>query len=191
MKKTIIITLIAAVAAVIVVAIDLAFKNGMFVKKTSTVTDISISATKKEQITTCYEVIEIKGAVKYPGIYVFDYYPVLINDVIQKAGGTLKTANLSGINLVEVLSNHSSIYIASDPDVDSYVLKSGEVVGIININTANKTELMTLPGIGEAIALRIISYREANGFFKNVEEIKNVKGIGESVYEKIKGSITV
>jgi len=61
----------------------------------------------------------------------------------------------------------------------------------ISINTASKEELMTLSGIGEAKALAIISYRETNGYFKSIEDIMNVSGIGESLYNKIKDSITV
>lgn len=61
----------------------------------------------------------------------------------------------------------------------------------ININTASKDELCTLPSIGETTALSIIDYRELNGSFKSIEEIKNVKGIGEQTYLKIKAHITV
>ena len=62
---------------------------------------------------------------------------------------------------------------------------------IININTADKVELTNLPGIGESTANKIISYREENGKFKNIEEIKNVPGIGDAKFESIKDSITV
>ena len=61
----------------------------------------------------------------------------------------------------------------------------------ININSATQTELETLPGIGSSTALKIINYRKENGKFKTIEEIKNVKGIGEAKYEKIKELIKV
>ena len=64
-------------------------------------------------------------------------------------------------------------------------------IGLININTANKTKLQELPGIGEATALKIINYREENGKFKTIEDIKNVSGIGDSKYESIKDLICV
>ena len=61
----------------------------------------------------------------------------------------------------------------------------------VNINTANQTELETLPGIGTATALKIINYRKENGKFKNIEDIKNVKGIGESKFNNIKELIVI
>jgi len=74
---------------------------------------------------------------------------------------------------------------------DSAQAAGSEVSGLININTASASELDTLPGIGETYAARIIEYREANGGFKSTEEIKNVKGIGDVTYEKLKDKITV
>jgi len=74
---------------------------------------------------------------------------------------------------------------------DSAQASGGEVSGMVNINTASASELDTLPGIGETYAARIIEYREANGGFQSTEEIKNVKGIGDATYEKLKDKITV
>ncbi|MCK4358720.1 MAG: ComEA family DNA-binding protein [Candidatus Cloacimonetes bacterium] len=69
--------------------------------------------------------------------------------------------------------------------------KSIKILGKININSASKSHLMSLPGIGEGKANAIIEYRKTNGPFKSVEEIKNVKGIGESIYQKIKDRIMI
>ena len=66
-----------------------------------------------------------------------------------------------------------------------------EILGKININSASKSHLMSLTGVGEGKANAIIEYRKTNGPFKSIEEIKNVKGIGESIYQKIKGKIKV
>ena len=69
--------------------------------------------------------------------------------------------------------------------------KSIKILGKIDINSASKSQLMSLPGIGEGKANAIIEYRKTNGHFKSIEEIKNVKGIGESIYQKIKDKIEV
>lgn len=69
--------------------------------------------------------------------------------------------------------------------------KGNEKVSVININTANIEELTTLSGIGEAKANRIIEYRNNNGNFNTIEDIKNVAGIGDSIFEKVKNNITV
>ena len=68
---------------------------------------------------------------------------------------------------------------------------NGETQLVVNINTATKAELMTLTGIGEVKAKAIIDYRNENGNFSSTEEIMNVSGIGEKIYEKIKNRITV
>jgi competence protein ComEA len=68
---------------------------------------------------------------------------------------------------------------------------SEEKIGIININTANKRQLMDLPGIGEKMGQRIIDYRESVGSFKRKEDIKGVKGIGEKTYEALKNKISI
>src|SRR5699024_7985168 len=84
-------------------------------------------------------------------------------------------------------SSNSSNSSGSTNSKNSY---SGQIQ-IVNINTASQTELETLPGIGPSIALRIINYREENGRFSSIEDIKNVSGIGDSKFDDIKNYITV
>jgi competence protein ComEA len=138
-------------------------------------------------------VVEIKGEVKKPDIY-WMKEDSIIEDLINEAGGITEEADISGINRAELLKNHQSIVIPN--------IKEGDVVtnsttsgvnkdGKININTATVGELDTLPGIGPARAADIISYREENGGFKSIEDIKNIKGIGESSFEKLKDKITI
>lgn len=69
--------------------------------------------------------------------------------------------------------------------------KSNEKSGKININTATQADLETIDGIGPALAERIIEYRKQNGKFKNIDELKSVKGIGDKKFESIKEKITV
>ena len=107
------------------------------------------------------------------------------------AGGLTPLANTDALNLAEIVENNSSIYISKSVDSDSYTIKMGTVKGKININTASLSELMSLSGIGERKAQSIITYRNTNGFFKNIEELKNVDGIGDALFESIKEDITV
>ena len=151
---------------------------------------VSVNGTKTDEIKNSRIVVEIKGEVVYPGIYEFDTNEVLIQDVINMAGGLTKRADTSLINLASLVSNHSSITIGSI-ESKSYVLGEGEIQNKININTCTVEELESLEGIGESKAIQIINYRKVNGFFQTIEDIKNVSGVGDAVYQKIKDYITV
>lgn len=140
-------------------------------------------------------VVEIKGEVNNPNIYYLKEDSI-IDDLIVAAGGLRENANTSQINRAEQLQNHQSIYIPSNEEIQN---SAEEVVNkvnnqndsnLININTASVSELDALPGVGPSKAQAIITYREENGPFKSIEEIKNVSGIGESSFEKIKDLIT-
>ncbi len=138
-------------------------------------------------------VVDIKGEVKNPNIYWLDEGSI-VEDLIFAAGGITEYGDLSNINRAEELINHQSIVIPNINDEEEQQENIISVSGnnnedIININTASISELDSLPGIGAAKAEAIINYREENGNFKTVEEIKNVSGIGESVFEKIKNKI--
>lgn len=102
--------------------------------------------------------------------------------MLFELAGLKTTADLSCFDLSMLVENNKNYYVPSKNKVDESLL--------ININTASLEELVKLPSIGEVIALRIIEYRQKNPF-KDKEEIKNVKGIGDAIYEKIKGFITV
>lgn len=164
-----------------------------------------------------YYVVDIKGAVKKPGVYKV-VKGSIVNDVISLAGGLKSTANTKYINLSYEVNNHDVINIytntevknsnikmeCSCPTVDisscdnsSIITNNGtssnngsSVSGKVNINTASKEELMNISGIGESKALAIIEYRN-NTKFNTIEDIKNVSGIGDSLYNTIKDSITV
>ena len=121
-------------------------------------------------------------------------------EVIELAGGFTQEADETYLNLVEKISDGQRIYVPSKEEVltgnienisqvNNNQAQSNIATSLININTASKEQLMTLPGIGEPKALDIITYRSTNGNFKNTEDIKNISGIKESAYSKIKDLI--
>lgn len=176
--------------------------------KVDMVTSPEIMNSVKDEPTTTKIKVDIKGSVKKPGVYEVDE-GTIVNDVLKMAGGVTSNGTTAKINLSMKLKNEMVIYVDSKiryinvPAVQNDVaIEKSEVVGnktenvtetnkVININLATKEELMTLNSIGEAKALSIIEYRITNGNFKTVDEIKNVKGLGESIFAKIKDNITV
>ena len=133
--------------------------------------------------------VYICGQVKKPGVYELPLGS-RVCDVIDISGGTLKKAALDNLNLAALVSDGEKIYVSSK---DELITISSEAVkdDRININTASKEELMTLTGIGEAKAEAIISYREECGGFMTIEDIMNISGIKQSVFDKIKDLIIV
>ena len=128
-----------------------------------------------------------------------------IADAIEKAGGLTQDADLSDINLAYILKDDMKIYIPNQNErqenneitenipntATMQIQDTNKKQDVININTATQEELDTLPGIGPATAIKIIEYRKEKGKFKQKEEIKEVSGIGEAKYEKIKEYISV
>lgn len=160
-------------------------------------TEISDTKYIKENIEEKSKIyIDIAGEVINPGVYVLDEGS-RVNDLLIMAGGVTEEANLDNINLVYILTDGTKITIPNKKDNDkssilqSSLIKSPSNMSAININSADVDELMTLSGIGQSIAEDIIEYRRRNGNFKKKEDIKNVSGIGESKYNKIKDKITV
>lgn len=153
-------------------------------------------------------IVHITGAVKKSGIVKL-IQGARIYDAIEMAEGSLENADLSKINLAYALEDGQKIYIPfigeaiENSEEQEYITSNfgnnssiiqdnnkGES-GKVNINTANQTELETLPGIGTATAEKIIDYRNKNGKFSTIEDIQNVKGIGQAKYENIKENICV
>ena len=148
-------------------------------------------------------VVHITGEVKKEGVVYLEEGSRVV-DAIKKAGGETKEADLSQVNLAYVLQDGQKIYIPNKNEkISAYTSENmGENIeqnntttkkegAKVNINTAGVEELDQLPGIGPAIAQRIIDYRNEHGEFKKVEDIQEVKGIGDAKFREIKDSITV
>ncbi|MEJ8751255.1 helix-hairpin-helix domain-containing protein [Lagierella sp. ICN-221743] len=137
--------------------------------------------------------VHIDGEVVNPGLYKLTTED-RVNDLLIIAGGATDKASLKDINLAKKLEDEMKIYIPSkEENLTNEVHGQSEVsssTGKINLNTANKDELKTLPGIGDSRADEILRYRENTGFSK-VEDIKNISGIGDKTYEKLKDLISV
>jgi len=139
-----------------------------------------------------YVFVDIKGAVRYPGVYrVAD--TLRVYDAVMLAGGFLAGADAGTVNLAARVSDAMMIVIpfeAADATEEDETA-SADDDGRIDINTATLEELDTLYGIGYILAQRIIDYRAEYGAFESIEDIMNVDGIKESVYERIKNDIRV
>jgi len=152
--------------------------------------------------------VDIEGAVKNPGVYKLKEGSIL-EDLIAVAGGFSENIDQSlvaqTINRAQKLKDGDKIYIPILGDeVSAQAARggvtlntnyggavSGTQTGKININTASQSELETLPEIGAARASAIITYRQDHGSFKSIDEIKNVPGIGEGIFNQIKDLILV
>ncbi|SOC36354.1 helix-hairpin-helix domain-containing protein [Ureibacillus acetophenoni] len=143
-------------------------------------------------------IVDIKGAVKYPGVYELSSEKRII-DVIELAGGYTEDANSKNINHAQKLQDEMVIYVPRiDEEMEEEQFKSivtspetKSSSNLVNINMANESELSTLPGIGPSKAQAIIAYRQEQGNFQTVEDLKNVTGIGDKTFEKLKEFITV
>ena len=138
--------------------------------------------------------VDLGGAVAKPGVYKVTPDTRLYM-VIEMAGGLTEDADTNSVNQASFVEDGEKILIPSkgDPAFSASAEQTGaapasDTAGLVNINLASKDELMTLNGIGEVMAERIIEYR-TNNRFKNKEDIMSVKGIGSGIYEKIKDSI--
>lgn len=178
--------------------------------------DIETNENSEDNVETNQEKIYIyvTGEVNIPGVVILNKGS-RISDAINAAGGVTNNANTTKINLVYVLEDGMKVRIPSNKELNNnssfeYITtKSGEganenikkeektenkvnkkTTSLVNINTATQTELETLPGIGPSIALKIINYRKENGKFSNVEELKNVNGIGDNKFEAMKKYVT-
>lgn len=152
-------------------------------------------------------IVDIKGAVQNPGVYQMTSDDRVI-DLIEEAGGVLEDADTHSINLAQLLSDQMSVTILTK---DQWEVSSQTAIGGIeskvfssetfmtsnlhqpklDINQATQADFESLPGIGPSKAAAIISYREENGPFQTVEEIKNVSGIGEKTFEKLQDKIQI
>lgn len=146
-------------------------------------------------------IVHVTGQVKNSGVVSLEEGARVV-DAIYSAGGETVDADLNKLNLAYILNDGDKIYVPKKEDSQTEYITSGagENVSsnatqssdskIININTATVDELSTLSGIGKAIAERIVAYRMQNGKFENIEDIKNVTGIGDSKFNNIKDEIT-
>ena len=139
--------------------------------------------------------VDISGAVNNPGVYSVSSKTRLY-EVVEMAGGLTERADINSINQASFVEDGEKIIIPEKGEIavgeelgTSAAAPSSATAGLVNINFASKDDLKTLNGIGDAIADRIIDYRNTTKF-KNIEDIKNVKGIGDGVFEKIKDDIT-
>lgn len=173
----------------------------------------SVTSESSEQPAASIQMISVYicGEVNVPGIYEAPK-GVILNDIIEDAGGLTPMASVSNINLVYQIQGNMAVYIPSHKEIANgfsggdiirqdgvYVWgnssgtsydSGGSTALMVNINTASEEELKSLPGIGEVTARSIIDYRKDNPF-SSIEDIKNVTGIGDSKFNRIKDYICV
>ena len=151
---------------------------------------------KEEPVEQDLITVDVKGAVKSPGIYDL---PVgsRVNDAVQKAGGLTEQADSKSINLAQKVSDEALVYVptkgeeSASQQTNSGAPSSTSKDKKVNLNKASLEELKQVKGLGGKRAQDIIDHRESNGKFKSVDELKKVSGIGAKTIEKLKDYVTV
>lgn len=160
----------------------------------TTSSEVKTSQSQSQAIT-----VDIKGEVVKPGVYVLSN-DARMQKLVQLAGGFTKEAQQKEINLAQKLQDQQMVYVPNKKeqlqtnevnDTEGSNMANATSNEKVNINTADLTQLQTLSGIGIKKAEAILTYREENGNFKSIEELKEVSGIGEKTVEKLRASITI
>jgi len=132
--------------------------------------------------------VHVTGAVHNPGVYEFSEEKRLI-EVLEAAGGITEDAVTDQLNLSQKVKDESKIHVPTREETLQTVPISGANLNKVNINTADKETLKTLPGVGDVIAQNILDYRSKNGNFTQIEQLKNVDKIGDKLLENLKDYI--
>ncbi len=160
----------------------------------TTTTEVATDATKERAETMIY--VDIKGAVKVPGIYQLKNQQRIWDAL---AGGVSEEADTTQVNYAQKVKDQMIIYVPKKGEPVAQSLETLQESAPaqqnqeekINLNTATEAELQTISGIGAKKAQEIIRFRDEQGPFKTVEELKNVPGIGEKTVERLKDMLTV
>jgi len=139
--------------------------------------------------------VEVCGMVMNPGVYRLEF-GARVFQAIEAAGGYLEEAAAGYVNQAAILADGQQVRVPSKEEVEVFMLPEETVAGeekvqLVNINTADESQLMTLPGIGQVKAGWIVEYRNTNGNFNSIEELKNIEGIKDGVYNKLKDRISI
>lgn len=186
-KKGLAVVLIIAIIIMAALGIKLSGKeNEIIFTNYSSVEPTEEEGVQDTEETKAYIYVDIDGAVNAPGVYSLLEGSRVV-DAINMAGGLKEGAMTQNLNKARKLIDGEKIYIYMEGDVDFEISPDNN---LININTASSDLLMSLPGIGEVYAKRIIDYRNKKKF-SSIEEIKNIEGIGDKTFEKLKELITV
>lgn len=170
-------------------------------KETNEEVNSQFSSAPREETIVEKIVVDVKGAVQSPGVYVLTTDDRMI-DAIEMAGGYTSEALSTAVNHAQKLQDEMLIYIPKIGEEIDQDFTNGQVVRSpattsnsagdkVNINSADETALTKLPGIGSSKAQAIIAFREENGSFKTIGDLKHVSGIGEKTFEKLKEFIVV
>lgn len=147
---------------------------------------------KEEETDIIY--VQVSGAVNHPGVYELPLGSRVFQ-ALELAGGMTQEAQEKSINQAQTLEDGQMIWVPTVEEAAALPKQQPESLakddGKVNLNTATKEELQTLPGIGEAKAQSIVAWREEHGSFTQIEDIMKIEGIKEGVFSKIKDCVKV
>ncbi|HGI4846827.1 TPA: helix-hairpin-helix domain-containing protein [Streptococcus agalactiae] len=168
-------------------------------KKVSTITEKKVPMISHVKDKVSNQVtVDVKGAVNHPGVYSLPSQS-RVTDAIKRAGGLSNLADSKSVNLVQKLQDETVIYVAQkgekitvvEEEKANNIATQGNSKGKINLNKADLSSLQTISGVGAKRAQDILDYRDSQGGFKTIDDLKNVSGIGEKTLEKLRQDVTI
>ncbi|GAB2516027.1 helix-hairpin-helix domain-containing protein [Paramicrobacterium agarici] len=169
--------MLAGLAAAVVVAL---------VQQGDHVSTVAPRASASNVPVTIY--VHVLGAVHTPGLYQLND-GARVMDAVAAAGGLTDAADETAINLARFVSDGEQVRVPTEGETEEQ--DGTDAQGRVNLNTATSEELEALPRIGPSLAARIIAWREENGGFRSVDDLRNVSGIGEKTFASLKDLVTI
>lgn len=164
------------------------FSSGIGKDNTITISKGVATSDSPEEIKSPKIYVHVAGSVKSPGIYQLES-GTRVYDAVLAAGGFTAKANQASVNMARALNDGEQLLISSQNDVQSF--ENSMVSSLISLNQASASQLEDLPGVGPALAGRMIDWRTANGGFKAKEDLLNVAGIGDKLFASVKDLVTL
>ena len=150
----------------------------------------SSGSAKNVSVSSARIYVDVAGEVRKPGIYQLDSGSRVF-DVVLLAGGFTAKANQASVNLARTLTDGEQLIVANKSQQGFGSASSNPASMLISLNQASEAELEQLPGVGPALAGRMIDWRSANGGFKTKEDLLNVAGIGDKLFAQIKDKVSL